>query len=453
MNLAAANANNQQTLKVVFSSLVLCCKIFYSLNVQDLPEFFEDNLAIWMPNFLQILTIENNLLETDSEDEVGLLQQVKSEICDIISMYAQKYDEEFENYTCSFVDAVWKLLISSGQEPKYDLLISNAIKFISTVANRPQFKNLFEDKNVLDGLCSKVIIPNIELRQCDIELFEDNCEDYIRADIEGSDVDTRRKSACILVRALSKHFEAEIVRVFSEYVKVMLESFASDPATHWKNKDAAIYLVTAICVKGSTAKYGTTQTTNLVNLVDFYNAYVKSDIDNNQNVNSLPVLRADALKYIMTFRNQLPFNEVIVPILPVIIKHLACQSVVVHTYAANTLEKIFAMKGPDKQTLIKEEHLQPHLEQLVRGLFGALTLEGSSENEYIMKAIMRTISVSRSSIRPYLDAILSQLNTKLAEVCKNPSKPYFNHYLFESIAISLQVAVTLDPASTTVVEN
>ena len=453
MNLAAANVNNQQTLKVVYSSLVLCSKIFYSLNAQDLPEFFEDNLAIWMPNFLQLLNNENKLLETDSEDEVGLLQQVKSEICDIISMYAQKYHEEFESYICQFVDAVWKLLTNSGQEPKYDILISNAIKFLSTVANRPQFKKLFEDKNVLDGLCSKVIIPNIEFRQCDIELFEDNCEDYIRADIEGSDVDTRRKAACDLVKSLSKHFEEEIVRVFSEYIKVMLESFASNPTEYWKNKDAAIYLVTAICVKGSTVKYGTTQTTNLVNIVDFYNTYVKSDIDNSNNINNLPVLRADALKYIMTFRNQLQFNEIILPSLPVIIKHLACQNVVVHTYAANTLEKIFSMKGADKESLIKSEHLTPILEPLITSLFGALTLEGSSENEYIMKAIMRTISVSRNSIQPYLNAILSQLNTKLAEVCKNPSKPYFNHYLFESIAVSLQVALSLDPTSATIVEN
>lgn len=453
MNLAAANTNNQQTLRVVYSSLVLCAKIFYSLNAQDLPEFFEDNLAIWMPNFLQILSVENPLLETDSEDEVGSLQQVKSEICDIISMYAQKYHEEFESYICSFVDAVWKLLISSGKEPKYDLLISNAIKFLSTVANRPQFKNLFEDKKVLDGLCSNVIIPNIEFRQCDIELFEDNCEDYIRADIEGSDVDTRRKSACDLVKVLSKHFEADIVRVFSEYIKVMLESFASDPNTFWKNKDAAIYLVTAICVKGSTARLGTTQTTNLVNVVDFFNSYVKGDIDNANDINSLPVLRADALKYIMTFRNQLPFEPIIVPMLPVIIKHLAAQNVVVHTYAANTIEKLFAMKGEDKEPLIKVEHLAPVLEQLITGLFGALTLEGSAENEYVMKAIMRTIAVSKGSIQPYLEAILTRLNGKLVEVCKNPSKPYFNHYLFESIAISLQVAVSADPNSAKVLEN
>jgi len=442
-----------ESLKVIYSSIVISCKIYYSLNAQDLPEFFEDNLAIWMPNFLQLLGVENKALETDSDDEVGLLQQVKSEICDIISMYAQKYHEEFECYLQKFVEAVWKLLTTSGQEPKFDILISNAIKFLSTVANRPQFKQLFESPGVLSSLCTNVIIPNIEFRQCDIELFEDNPEDFIRADIEGSDVDTRRKSACDLVRALSKHFEADVVKLFSDYIKVMLDSFAANPNEFWKNKDAAIYLVTAICVKGSTARYGTTQTTKLVDVVEFYNKFVRTDIDNNDDINSLPVLRADGLKYIMTFRNQLPFNEVLIPSLPVIIKHLACRNQVIHTYAANTLEKIFAMKGENKETLIKPEHLAPILEPLITSLFGVLTFEGSAENEYIMKAIMRTIAVSGNSIQPYLSAILTHLNSKLAEVCKNPSKPYFNHYLFESIAVSLRVALSLDPSSTTVIEN
>ena len=32
----------------------------------------------------------------------------------------------------------------------------------------------------------------MEMRDCDVELFEDNPEEFIRRDLEGSDVDTRR---------------------------------------------------------------------------------------------------------------------------------------------------------------------------------------------------------------------------------------------------------------------
>lgn len=59
----------------------------------------------------------------------------------------------------------------------------------------------------------------------DEELFEDNPEEYIRRDIEGSDVDTRRRAACDLVKALSKEFEQITMSSFGLYVKVCLKCF------------------------------------------------------------------------------------------------------------------------------------------------------------------------------------------------------------------------------------
>lgn len=64
MNLATQHAGNEQALKVIYSSLVLVCKVFYSLNFQDLPEFFEDNMGIWMNNFHTLLTVEVKCLQT-----------------------------------------------------------------------------------------------------------------------------------------------------------------------------------------------------------------------------------------------------------------------------------------------------------------------------------------------------------------------------------------------------
>jgi len=55
----------------------------------------------------------------------------------------------------------------------------------------------------------------------------DNPEEYIRRDIEGSDVDTRRRAACDLVKVLSKYFEAKIMDIFGAYIQVnIIEKFA-----------------------------------------------------------------------------------------------------------------------------------------------------------------------------------------------------------------------------------
>lgn len=87
----------------------------------------------------------------------------------------------------------------------------------------------------------------------DEEAFEDNAEEYITRDLEGSgmlmlhsivqtlsllywiippgltDIDTRRRAACDLVRGLCKFFEGPVTGIFSGYVNSMLTEYAKNP--------------------------------------------------------------------------------------------------------------------------------------------------------------------------------------------------------------------------------
>ena len=73
------------------------------------------------------------------------------------------------------------------------------------------------------------------------------------------------------------------------------------------------------------------------------------------------------------------------------------------------------------------------MEQLLVSLFNCLRMEGSLENEYVMKAIMRSMATMGDKIAPYSETLQKELTAKLALVSQNPSRPHFNHYLFESI--------------------
>ncbi|CAL7948887.1 unnamed protein product [Xylocopa violacea] len=437
MNLTQVHANNVDALKVIYSSLVILSKVFYSLNFQDLPEFFEDNMAVWMRNFHILLNTDVPSLRSTDEEEAGVIEQLKSQVCDNIGLYAQKYDEEFQPYLPDFVTAVWNLLTSTGQQPKYDALVSNALQFLATVADRAQYRNLFEDPTTLSSICEKVIIPNMEFRESDNELFEDNPEEYIRRDIEGSDVDTRRRAACDLVKVLSKYFEAKIMEIFGAYIQVMLQNYADKPAENWRSKDAAIYLVTSSASKAQTQKHGVTQSSELVPLPQFAMQHIQPELIK-PNVNEFPVLKADAIKFIMTFRSVLP-REMIIGSLPQLIRHLSASNIVVHTYTACAIEKILAMKGPDNLSLVKGNDLSPLTADLLKGLFSCLNIPGSEENEYVMKAIMRSFGTLQEVIVPFLADLLPKLTEKLAMVSKNPSRPNFNHYLFETFALSIKI--------------
>lgn len=66
-------------------------------------------------------------------------------------------------------------------------------------------------------------------------------------------------------------------------------------------------------------------------------------------VNGMPVMKADAIKYIVTFRSVLP-PQVIVSTLPALTKLLEAESVVVRIYAAAAIDKILLLKQPDSKT-------------------------------------------------------------------------------------------------------
>uniref|UniRef100_A0A8B9RB38 Exportin-2 n=1 Tax=Astyanax mexicanus TaxID=7994 RepID=A0A8B9RB38_ASTMX len=380
IDLCQTHATDVNALKVLFSSLTLISKLFYSLNFQDLPEFFEDNMETWMTHFHNLLTLDNKLLQTD--------------------------------------------------------LVSNAIQFLASVCERPHYKHLFEDQNTLTSICEKVIVPNMEFRSADEEAFEDNSEEYIIRDLEGSDIDTRRRAACDLVRGLCKFFEGPVTAIFSGYVNSMLTEYAKNPSVNWKHKDAAIYLVTSLASKAQTQKHGITQANELVNLSEFFVNHILPDL-RSPNVNEFPVLKSDAIKYVMTFRSQVKREH----------ENLPKEHTVQHTYAAHALERLFTMRGPNNSTLISAAEMAPFTEQLLNNLFNALAILGSSENEYIMKAIMRSFSLLQEAIVPYIPTLIGQLTHKLLQVSKNPSKPHFNHYLFESLCLSIRITCKANPVS------
>uniref|UniRef100_A0A069DXB6 Exportin-2 n=1 Tax=Panstrongylus megistus TaxID=65343 RepID=A0A069DXB6_9HEMI len=441
-NLTATHANNPEALRIIYSSLLLICKIFYSLNFQDLPEFFEDNMNTWMPLFHSLLTTDVPCLASDNDNEPGLMEQLRSQICFNLGLYAQKYDEEFRPFLPEFVTDIWNLLVSTGLQAKYDLLVSNALQFLSTVAERDHYRNLFQDPNVLSNICEKVIIPNVNFREIDEELFEDNPEEYMRRDIEGADVDTRRRAACDLVKVLAQHFDEQVSQIFSQFVLAMLNEYSMDNHK-WRQKDTALYIVTCLAERGSTTKHGVTKTCAMVSLDEFAKNHILPELE--KDVNILPVIKADTIKYLIKFRSVLP-PQILIASLQNVIRHIVADNIVVRSYAACTIEKMLVVRH-DAVLLITEQTLTPLAGDLLKSLFHSLTLRGSEENEYTMKAIMRSFSTLQESVVPYLAELLPTLTEKLAAVSRNPTKPHFNHYLFETITLSIRIVCKKNPGA------
>lgn len=452
MQITSANTGNKEALTILFNSLLLICKIFYNLTYQELPDHFaDDNLKPWMENLHSLLVTDNKLLDTDSDEEAGPLELIKSQICSIAGMLAQKYDEDFTPYLANFVQSVWNLLISTDMKPKHDLLVSTAIEFLASVIERPSYKHLFEDQSMLSNICQNVIIPNTQFRDSDEELFEDNPEEYIRRDLEGSDIGTRRYSATNLIHGLCKYFEQPINQILTTYILTLLEKYQQDPAKNWKSKDTALYLISSLAGRSKTSKHGITRTSEYVNVVDVYNSQCLTELQMPDLTKQL-VLRCDSIRYLTTFRSVLS-HQVLLTSFPLLVTHLSSPCIVLHTYAAHCIDKILMLKTPENNPVISPTEIHTVYESLLTNLLKCLHMQGSEENEYVMKALMRSLLVMKEKFVPYASTLLSELTKKLAVVSQNPSKPHFNHYLFESICCIIRYSCKVTPDLSTKFEE
>lgn len=66
---------------------------------------------------------------------------------------------------------------------------------------------------------------------------------------------------------------------------------------------------------------------------------------------------------------------------------------------------------------------------------------------------MRTFSTLQEKVIPFLGPTLPKLTEKLQIVAKNPSKPHFNHYLFETLSFSIRIVCSATPSAVTSFED
>ena len=429
--LDASGANVELT-RQLLQCLRLICRVFYSLNSQELPEVFEDAMAEWMGVFHKFLTYQAppGLASTD-DDKASEADQLKAAVCDNINLYIEKNEEEFAPYLQQFVQDVWTLLMSTDLATNRDHLVTSGVKFLTTVASSVHHK-LFESPDTLRQVCENIIIPNLQFRDEDEELFNDNHVEYIRRDLEGSDADTRRRGACELVKALTAKFPEHVTSAVTGYVSSLLAQYSADPKKFWKAKDAAIYLVMALTVRSKSLVKGATETNDLVNIIDFFNQHIAPELQAAKGA-SHAVVRADALKFLTMFRQQIP-KTIAGPLLPAIVQLLATDENVVHSYAANCFERLLTVRdGPGVPRYVSGD-IAPLSQQLYTNMFHAFTIPDSAENEYVMKCVMRVVAFSGADVKPVATICLQQLSGMLLELCKNPRNPTFAHYLFESVA-------------------
>lgn len=430
-----SHAGDASALKAAFGELDLVLQLFYDLSCQDLPPVVEDNLAGIASLLLKYLTYDNRALESNDEDEAGPLQTTKANIFEALTLYVGKYYEDFSKHLRSFIESSWTLLTTVGPEPKNDILVSKALQFLTSVTKINEQAQIFSDSGIQSQIVEKVIVPNIALRDSDIETFEDEPIEFIRRDLEGSDSETRRRAASDFLKNLSDQFEGSVTSIGMSFIDRLLQEYKSNPSSSWRAKDTAINLYYAIAAKGTaTVSHGIVSVNQKVNIGDFFTQNLAADL---QDANAQPLLKVDAIKYLYVFRSLIG-KEQWQQVLPLLVNHLGHSNYCVYTYAAVVTERALALTDQtDGKAVIDPSNITPLAKDLTNHLFGLILRDRQpakvQENEFVMRCIMRVLIVLKESIMSVASTVLGYLVDITNIVATNPSNPRFYYYHFESI--------------------
>lgn len=437
------NAGNKEALQAWFETLDLQVKILHDMSSHDLPPIFEEHLASISELLHKYLTYSNPLLNTDDDTQASIVDAVKADICELLELYTLKYDDDFSRFCQPFITSAWNLLSTVGPETKYDTLVSKALHFLTAVASTAQHARIFCDENVLAQIVEKVILPNVALRESDMEMLEDEPIEFIRRDLEGSDTDSRRRSATDFLRKLQEKFESMVTTIVSNYISHYLALGKTD----WKAKDTAIYLFLSMAAKGAvTAAQGVKTVNPLVNVVTFFEQHVASDLVGSDSVE--PISKVDAIKFLYTFRSQLSKDQWKQALGP-LIQNLNSPNYVVYTYAAIAVERVLFLADDNGSPMFPRADVEPFARDLLTHLFKLIEKESSpaklQENEFLMRCVMRILIVIKDGAAPMLDNVLTHLILITNVMKQNPSNPRFYYYHFEAMGALVRYCAATNP--------
>ncbi|KAL8254110.1 hypothetical protein R6Q59_032331 [Mikania micrantha] len=285
-----------------------------------------------MSEFKKYLTTRYPAVEDGNADGLALVDELCAAVCDNISHYMEREEELFQNYLSGFVEAVWSLLLVASASPSRERLTVTAIKFL-TIVSTSVHHALFAGDDILQQITQSIVIPNVMLRDEDEELFEMNYVEFIRRDMEGSDLDTRRRIACELIKGIAGNYIEKVTERVSAQIRNCLAVFAENPAANWKYKDCAIYLVVSLATKKAG---GASVSTDLVDVENFFRSVIVPELQG-QDVNAFPMLKAGALKFFTLFRVLIP-KPVAMALIGDVVRFLGSDVNVVHSYASSCIK-------------------------------------------------------------------------------------------------------------------
>ena len=402
----------------------LASSVFYSLNSLEMAEFFEENVKVFFEGFVAVLSIR------------GLEEKLYLQVLQNMTLYANSYQEQLDPILFDSVRAAMDFLSHLTDDRAHDSMACSGLQLLSSVAlTRWHSGDPFQNVEQLFGF----IFRNACLRDSDLEEFKLDPLDFVKWDHENADVGSRRGAVLTLVKNLNK-YDARTKELETFVSKLLC---GESPLNYEVKKDAAATLITAMAVKTEN-RAGVVETYSSVDLLNAFKTVLLDDFMS-PDVNSKLVVKAAGLKFLSTFRNQLP-DAVIAEVLPHILAHINSQCVVVHTYAAWCLQRILTAREPVLVENVKvySGRLRftnvPQLIQAVPRLLALVDANHLADDNVLVARAFLTVLKALPNLLECLMTVLEKMVGVVNSRLQSNGDPHFIHYVFETVSFLVQKA-------------
>ena len=162
--------------------------IFYSINYQDFPAFFEDNLKTWI-NILKI-SAEVNIQYTDDKNILIEFLKLKKITMKCINLYCSNYYEDIQEYHNEFLEGVWNLIGLIMPEESFGGLIKELCDYYKILFQYKRYNKWSDDS--LGYIINQLVVQNLKLTRKELDEFEENPIDFLRIELEEADMDSSK---------------------------------------------------------------------------------------------------------------------------------------------------------------------------------------------------------------------------------------------------------------------
>ena len=421
------NTDNKDIMMQCLQMMNKIMSIFYSLNYQDFPEFFEDHLTEWITILNDTLLLPNKTGDINNNiDPViyELILKVKAKTLKNINLYYSNYYEDIEKYAQELCSSVWTLMCKNKViKDNYSKLMKELLDFFKSGFQMGKINNLNMEQ--LNQIFEYIILPNLSMSQQEIEDFQENPVEFLKIEFEEYDMNSNKYYSINLLQIIINNFPDVNKIIIAPKIVKFLEEYKIDKNKNWNKKLLAINLLFASCIKTFAQKFGVTELNPQSIYNDIDGLITEIFINEFQDYNSPIIVQVYSLKFLSTFRLQITDKNKLGQIILLLINILNKCGDITKNACLLCLDLIINIK--DLQTRISRTVDIINNNDIFNNLI------------FAMRCFFRALKLTQDEkLQQLADSINTSMDSILKLIIKNPQSDEFNFYFFETCALIMK---------------